>query len=107
MTIIKIEPNDNGSHDNQTSSASIPLPDGYAVLPEEVGAYDTLENYPFGEITVEEVDGVPTVTGWTPLPMPEPEPEPEPAPETETPAQEPASVMDKLAAAYLEGVDEA
>lgn len=105
MTIIKIEPNDNGSHENQTSSSAIPVPAGYAVLPEEVGTYDTLENYPFGAITVEDSDGVPTVTSWTPLPMPEAEPEP--APETETPAQEPASVMDKLAAAYLKGVDEA
>lgn len=80
MTIIKILPNDNGSHDNQTSSAPIPLPDGYAVLPEELGTPDTLENYPFGAITVEDEDGVPTVTSWTPLPMPEPGPPAEPEP---------------------------
>lgn len=77
MTIIKIEPNDNGSHNNQTSSAHIPVPEGWAVVPDDMLP---LENYPFGEINVEDVDGVPTVTSWTPLPMPEPEPEPEPDP---------------------------
>lgn len=80
MTIIKIEPHDNGAHDNQTSSAPIPVPAGYAVIPEDVGTPETLENYPFGEITVKNVDGVPTVTSWTPIPFPEPEPEQEPDP---------------------------
>lgn len=81
MTILKIEPNDNGSHDNQTiygvTPEDFPAPEGYAIVPEEIGAPETLENYPFGDITVEDRDGVPTVTSWTPLPMPEPEPEPE------------------------------
>lgn len=83
MTIIKIKQNDNGSHDNQTSSADFPVPEGYAIVPEDVGTPETLENYPFGDITVEDRDGVPTVTSWTPLPMPEPEPAPEPAPTME------------------------
>ena len=73
MTIIKIAPYDNGGHDNQTSSIDFAPPEGYAVLPEEVGTPETLENYPFGEIAVEDREGVPTVTGWTPLPIPEPE----------------------------------
>lgn len=73
LTIIKIEPYDNGGHDNQTSSIDFAPPEGYAVLPEEVGTPETLENYPFGTITVEDRDGVPTVTSWTPLPIPEPE----------------------------------
>lgn len=84
MTIIKIEKNDNGSHDNQTmfgvTPEDFPLPEGYAIVPEEVGTPETLENYPFGEITVEDRDGVPTVTSWTPLPIPEPEPQPDPEP---------------------------
>lgn len=84
MTIIRIEPHDNGGHDNQTTSAEIPVPEGYAVIPESVGTPDTLENYPFGRITVEEQNGVATVTGWTPLPIPEPEPEPEPGERTYT-----------------------
>lgn len=83
MTIIKIAPNDNGSHSNQTSSGPIPLPDGWALVPEDVGTPATLENYPFGDITVEDLGGVPTVTRWTPLPIPAapPEPTPEPTPE--------------------------
>lgn len=86
MTIIKIDHNFNGSHDNQTISdytpETFPVPEGWAIIPEELGTPDTLENYPFGEITVETVDGVPTVTSWTPLPMPEPDPPPEPEPDT-------------------------
>lgn len=82
MTIIKISPYDNGGHDNQTISGAtpdtFPIPDGYAVIPEEVGTPETLENYPFGEVTIEDRDGVSTVTRWTPLPMPDPEPGPEP-----------------------------
>lgn len=78
MTIMKISPNSNGSHDNRTTSAVIPVPEGWAVVPEHLGTQETLEHFPFGDVTVEEIDGVPTVTGWTPLPMPEPEPSPEP-----------------------------
>lgn len=84
MTIIKIEKNDNGSHNNQTINGvtpeTFPIPEGYALLPEDVGTPDTLENYPFGDITVEDIDGYPTVTSWTPLPIPDPGPEPEPEP---------------------------
>lgn len=84
MTIIKIEKNSNGSHNNQdidniSPEAFLPT-EGWALLPKSLGTPKTLENYPFGEITVEDVNGVPTVTSWTPLPIPEPE-EPEPGPE--------------------------
>jgi len=79
MTIVKIEPYENGAHANQTLDGdtleTFPIPEGWALVPEDLGTPDTLENYPFGEITTETVDGVPTVTGWTPLPRPEPEPE--------------------------------
>ena len=82
MTIIKIAPYDNGGHDNQTINGvtpeTWPIPEGYAVIPEEVGTPETLENFPFGEVTVEERNGVATVTGWTPSPIPEPEPGPLP-----------------------------
>lgn len=82
MTIIAIAPEPNGAHDNQTINVEIPVPDGWAVVPEELGTPETLEHFPFGDITVEDADGVPTVTSWTPLPIPEPEePEPEPGPE--------------------------
>lgn len=76
MTMIKIQPNENGSHDNQTfdgiTPETFPLPEGWAVVPEELGTPGSLEHYPFGQITVEDAEGVPTVTSWTPLPVPEP-----------------------------------
>ena len=76
MTIIKITLYDNGAHANQTitdaTPDTFPLPEGWAVLPESVGTPETLEHFPFGEITVEDVGGVSTVTSWTPLPVPEP-----------------------------------
>lgn len=84
MTIIKISLNENGSHDNQsvdnTTPETFPIPEGWALLPNEVGTPETLENYPFGEITVSEVNGIPTVTSWMPLPIPDPEPVPDPEP---------------------------
>lgn len=80
MTIIKIAPHENGGHDNQTTSAQIPVPDGWAVIPPEVGTPETLENYPFGTVTTAMEGNVPTVTSWTPLPVPVPEPEPDPEP---------------------------
>lgn len=82
MTIIKIEQNENGSHDNQTINGvtpeTFPVPEGYAVIPEELGTPKTLENYPFGKVTTGFVNDVPIVMSWTPLPIPEPEPGPEP-----------------------------
>lgn len=81
MTIIKIEKNANGSHDNQTihgvTPETFPVPEGRAVVPDGL----EIPNFPFGDVEVEEIDGVPTVTSWTPLPMPEPEPAPAPEPE--------------------------
>lgn len=74
-TVIKIAPHENGSHDNQTMERPIPVPEGWALIPEEMGSPETLENFPFGKIAVEARDGVPTVTSWTPMPMPEAEPE--------------------------------
>lgn len=79
MTIIKIEPHENGAHDNQTINGAtpetFPIPEGYAMLPEEVGTPETLENYPFGEIEVMYEWEVPTVRVWRPLAMPEPDSE--------------------------------
>lgn len=104
MTIIKIEPHDNGGHDNQTSSVDFPIPEGWAVIPPEIGTPETLENYPFGEITVEDRDGVPTVTSWTPLPMPEPE-EPEPGPEPAPSLEERVVVLEAETAAISAAIE--
>lgn len=69
MRIIEIAALSNGAHRNQTGEFRT-IPNGWAVVPTDTET----ENFPFGEVTVEEVNGVPTVTGWTPLPMPEVEP---------------------------------
>lgn len=75
MRIIEIAPLENGAHRNQTGGLSS-VPEGWAVVPDDL----VTENFPFGEVTVEDVNGVPIVTKWDPLPLPEPEPEQEPEP---------------------------
>ena len=95
MRIIEIKALDNGAHRNQTFNGV--LPDGWSVVPDDM----VCENFPFGEVTAEEVNGVPTVVEWKPLPMPEPEPMPVPEPEVES------DVWDELDAAYQEGVNSA
>lgn len=72
MKIVEIAGLDNGGHRNQDGIGVVP--DGWAVVPEDLPT----ENFPFGELTAEEIDGVMTVTSWEPLPMPEPEPLPDP-----------------------------
>ena len=92
VRIIEITALENGAHRNQTFHGV--LPEGWAVIPKGMET----ENFPFGDITVEEVNGVPTVTSWTPLPIPEPEPIPEPTED---------DVWAELDAAYTEGVNSA
>ena len=94
MKIIEIAHLENGAHRNQSGGLSV-VPEGWAVVPYDMEC----ENFPFGEVEVAEVNGVMTVTKWTPGVMPEPEPIPEPE-------QEP-NVWDELAAAYMEGVNSA
>ena len=90
MNLIEIKALDNGAHNNQNGGLSY-VPSGWAVIPDDM----VCDNFPFGEIEVAEINGVMTVTKWTPGEMPEPTPEPE----------EPMSVWDELDAAYQEGVD--
>ena len=70
MMMIEITALANGAHRNQTFNGV--LPDGWAVIP------DGLEtaNFPFGAVTAEKINGVMTVTKWTPGTMSEPDPEP-------------------------------
>ncbi len=77
MRIIEIQALDNGAHRNQTIMGELPLPDGWAVVPDDMETH----NFPFGEVEATDVDAVMTVTKWTPGIMPEPEPEP-PTPKT-------------------------
>ena len=78
MRIVKIKALENGSHQNQIGNFTS-VPEGWAVIPDNM----ELENFPFGEMVVEEIDGVATVTSWTPGVLPEPSPEPDPEPTTE------------------------
>ena len=75
MRIIEITAQDNGAHRNQTGTFST-VPDGWAVIP------DTLDtsNFPFGNLTAEEINGVMTVTSWIAGDIPESEPESDPKP---------------------------
>lgn len=66
MIIIEIEALDNGAHRNQTGDFAS-IPEGWAVIPEDVET----QNFPFGEIEVEEINGVMTVTKWTAGVIPE------------------------------------
>ena len=94
MIVIEIIALDNGAHRNQNGGMSV-VPSSWAVIPDGMEC----ENFPFGEVEVAEVDGIMTVTKWTPLPMPEPEPVPEPEVEPD--------VWDELAEAYRQGVQSA
>lgn len=69
MNIIEINTLPNGAHRNQ-SGGSV-LPDGWAVIPDGM----EMQNFPFGEVVVEDVAGVPTVTAWVAGIVPEPEEE--------------------------------
>lgn len=79
MRLIEIKALDNGAHNNQTIDAVVPVPAGWAVIPDDM----VCENFPFGDVEAEEIDGVMTVTKWIPGVMPEPEPMPEAEPTTE------------------------
>ena len=74
MIIVEINALPNGAHRNQNGGDV--LPDGWAVVPNGM----TLENFPFGEVTAEEVDGIMTVIKWTAGSAPDPEPAPAPEP---------------------------
>ena len=69
MRMIEIAALSNGAHRNQTGEFRT-IPNGWAVVPADMET----ENFPFGDVTVEEVNGVPTVIEWIPGAMPEPEP---------------------------------
>lgn len=68
MRAIEINTLSNGAHRNQTGIDI--LPEGWAIIPESL----ICENFPFGDITVEQIDGVMTVTSWTPGIIPGREP---------------------------------
>lgn len=75
MRIIEIAPLSNGAHRNQSGDIRT-IPAGWAVIPNDL----VTENFPFGEVTAEEIGGVMTVTSWVAGELPEPEPMPDPEP---------------------------
>ena len=68
MRAIEISALSNGAHRNHNGLDV--LPDGWAMIPDDM----VCDNFPFGDITVEEIDGVMTVTSWTPGIIPGREP---------------------------------
>lgn len=66
MKMLEIAALPNGAHRNQEYHGS--LPEGWAVVPADM---KPLESFPFGEVEVEEIDGVMTVVKWTPGNVPE------------------------------------
>ena len=68
MIIVEITGYGNNAHRNQTGNFKI-VPEGWAVVPEGLET----PGFPFGNIVVEEIDGVMTVIQWTECPCPEPE----------------------------------
>ena len=97
MRIVELVALENRAHRNQTGNFST-IPEGWAVIPNDM----TCENFPFGSLTAEVIDGVMTVTSWSPgiVPEPEPTPEPEPAPESDE------VTTDEMAEAISEGVND-
>ncbi len=82
MRIIEIKSLENGGHRNQTGTF-LTIPEGWAVVPDDMET----KNFPFGEVTAENIDGVPTVTKWVAGTIPE------------TPATEaPVTTEERLAA---------
>ena len=71
MRIIEIAPLENGAHRNQSGDIR-KVPAGWAAIPDTIAT----ENFPFGDVTVEEIDGVMTVTSWVAGEIPAPEPAP-------------------------------
>ena len=104
MTIIEIVALSNGAHRNQGYHGV--LPEGWAVIPTDMEC----ENFPFGEVEVENVGGVMTVTKWTPgeIPVEEPD-ETEPVPtlsERVTVLEESNAEMSEALDLILSGVTE-
>lgn len=52
MRIIEIQAHENGSHRNQTIYGVISVPEGWAVIPDDMET----PNFPFGEIETEDED---------------------------------------------------
>lgn len=97
MNLIQIAALENGAHANRCTPWENAVPDGWALIPEEM---ELPQSYPFVDIEVADVDGVPTVTALTPREMPAAPAEPEPTLEQQVAAlqDENTQLKDRLAA---------
>ena len=66
MRIIEVKTLSNGAHRNYRGTIA-KVPEGWAKVPDDMET----PNFPFGEIKVEEIDGVMTVTKWVAGTIPE------------------------------------
>ena len=101
MRIVEISAMENGAHRNQTMDAPLAIldgcsivPDGWALIPDDMET----ENFPFGTLEAEEIDGVLTVISWTPGTIPDPEPAPVLPPSNEELAAENKLLKEQVAA---------
>ena len=123
MKIIPAAPNPSGAYPPIQDGNFAAVPEGMAVWPDSLDTADFYAHNGFVTLTVEQVDGVPTVISYAPdmeawedwlasLP-PEPEPEPTTEERLDTLEAEKAdrteveAVWESMAAAYQEGVQSA
>jgi hypothetical protein len=59
MRIVEIQALSNGAHRNQTGDFEF-IPQGWAFIPDSIKT----DNFPFGEVVTEEINGIVTVTKW-------------------------------------------
>lgn len=76
MRIIEIAALENGAHNNQIINRNIPIPEGWAFIPDDM---EIPETFPFVHVYVSGDE----VTRLSPGTVPPPEPEPEPEPSAE------------------------
>lgn len=79
MKIVEIIKSSGGGHRNQITSQSVNIPEGWAVVPDDM----VCTNFPFGDLIAQKINGVMTVVSWFAGKIPDPEPTPEPEPTTD------------------------
>ena len=67
MRLIKIEAASSGGHAYQTIDRISKIPNGWAVIPDDMET----PNLPYGDMAVEEINGIMTVTSWAPGEVPD------------------------------------
>lgn len=75
MLMVEIKPLENGAHRNQMGSNDVAIPDGWAVVPENL-EMEARSYLPFVDLTVMDGEIVSVSQGTIPEPGPEPAPEP-------------------------------